>query len=75
MTIIALNPASDARLAVQAEAAYGTIGSWDTSRVDDMSFLFNIKPEVYLQDILTQVYHNPQAKDFNEDIGHGQSRM
>ena len=40
MRIIALSPASDARLAVQAEAAYGKIESWDTSGVDDMSQLF-----------------------------------
>ena len=40
MRIIVLNPVSDARLAVQAERAYGPIGSWDTSQVDDMSRLF-----------------------------------
>ena len=51
----------------KAEAAYGTIGSWDTSKVDDMSYLFCANPY--------QSYHNSQAKDFNEDIGHGQSRM
>ena len=39
----------------KAEAAYGIIGSWDTSRVDDMSRLFN-------------GIDNFQAKDFNEDI-------
>ena len=27
----------------QAEAAYGPIGSWDTSQVDDMSRLFKEK--------------------------------
>ena len=67
MRIIVLNPASDARLAVQAEATYGTIGSWDTSKVDDMSFLFCASDK--------ESYYNSQAKDFNEDIGHGQSRM
>ena len=67
MRIIALSPASDVRLAVQAEATYGTIGSWDTSKVDDMSFLFCANEY--------QSFGNSQAKDFNEDIGHGQSRM
>ena len=55
MRIIVLNPASDAGLAVQAEATYGTIGSWDTSRVDNMSNLFDVDD-------------NSQAKDFNEDV-------
>ena len=60
MRIFALNPASDAGLAVQAEAAYGTIGSWDTSKVDDMSLLFCASEY--------EAYYNSQAKDFNEDI-------
>ena len=61
MRIFALNPASDAGLAVQAEAAYGTIGSWDTSKVDDMSRLFAAST-------FQGQYGNSQAKDFNEDI-------
>ena len=60
MRIFALHPASDAGLAVQAEAAYGTIGSWDTSKVDDMSRLFCA--------YTGNGYGNRKAKDFNEDI-------
>ena len=52
MRIIALNPVSDARLAVQAEAAYGPIGSWDTSQVDDMSRLFSNKSD-FNEDIVS----------------------
>ena len=52
MRIFALNPASDAGLAVQAEAAYGPIGSWDTSQVDDMSQLFKDKSK-FNEDIVS----------------------
>ena len=44
----------------KAEATYGTIGSWDTSKVDDMSRLFSA--------MSVGSYYNSQAKDFNEDI-------
>ena len=52
MRIIALNPVSDARLAVQAEAAYGKIESWDTSGVDNISELFENRTD-FNEDIMS----------------------